>query len=109
MLLLFPEPGQRVPKYGALRKPRPTRKQQHAAFLRQARKRYDELLERQGNVCAVCKRAPNPDQKRRFHVDHDHKTMTVRGVVCFRCNRALPSWVTPEWLRAAADYLEEAA
>lgn len=40
-------------------------------------------------------------------MDHDHRTMIVRGLLCVRCNRNLPDWMTPEWLRAAADYLED--
>ncbi len=38
-------------------------------------------------------------------MDHNHQLMYVRGLLCFRCNRALPSWMTPEWLRRAADYI----
>jgi len=43
---------------------------------------------------------------RKHALDHDHKTMKLRGILCFRCNSALRYWVSPEWLRAAADYLE---
>lgn len=39
-------------------------------------------------------------------MDHDHKRMIVRGLLCVRCNRGLPSWKTSEWLRAAADYID---
>lgn len=39
-------------------------------------------------------------------MDHDHKAMVVRGLLCVRCNRNVPDWVTPEWLRKCADYLE---
>lgn len=39
-------------------------------------------------------------------MDHDHKQMRVRGLLCVRCNGALRYWVTPEWLRTAAEYLE---
>ena len=42
-------------------------------------------------------------------MDHDHKRMVLRGLLCHRCNRALPDWVTSEWLRDAADYLDETA
>ena len=64
---------------------------------------YDRLLEQQGGHCALC---PNTPKTRRLDVDHDHRTMTVRGLLCHRCNRALPNWVTPTWLMDAAMYLQ---
>ena len=64
---------------------------------------YTELLEKQGGGCAICESRP---KTRRLHVDHNHKTGEVRGLLCMRCNRNLPAWVTPEWLRSALAYLE---
>lgn len=32
--------------------------------------------------------------------------MVVRGLLCVRCNRTVPDWVTSAWLVMAADYLE---
>lgn len=63
---------------------------------------YDELLERQGGHCALC---PTKPQKRRLDTDHDHKTGAVRGLLCHRCNRALPAWISVRWLAAALTYL----
>lgn len=57
-----------------------------------------------GDRCAICGRLPSAN--RRLDRDHDHKTGAARGLLCARCNRALPSWITPDWLRAAAKYLE---
>jgi hypothetical protein len=37
---------------------------------------FDELVVRQGGVCAICGR-PDPE-----HLDHDHETGAVRGVLC---------------------------
>jgi hypothetical protein len=42
-----------------------------------------ELIESQGGVCAICQERPA------VHVDHDHVTGVVRGVLCFPCNAAL--------------------
>jgi hypothetical protein len=65
---------------------------------------YNRLLEAQGGVCAICGGKP---KTRRLHVDHDHKSGTVRGLLCFTCNRhVLGKYATPAKLRAAADYLE---
>lgn len=86
------------------RKRRPTRKAAHAKLLRDNRHRYDEMLEEQGGGCWICGRPP---KNRRLDMDHDHRTMTIRGLLCVRCNRALPAWITPTWLRRAADYLEK--
>jgi hypothetical protein len=63
---------------------------------------YAELLERQGGVCAIC---GNPPKTRRLSVDHNHRTGKVRGLLCFRCNRALPTYATSEWLRLAFGYV----
>ncbi|HTW20285.1 MAG TPA: endonuclease VII domain-containing protein [Mycobacteriales bacterium] len=43
----------------------------------------DRMLAAQDGKCAVCGKA-DPE-----HVDHDHKTGTVRGLLCFNCNQAL--------------------
>lgn len=58
-----------------------------------------------GDHCAICGKPP---MSRRLDRDHDHKTGKPRGLLCHRCNRHLPSWITAEWLRAAADYLDSA-
>jgi hypothetical protein len=43
---------------------------------------FDAMVEAQGGTCAVCDGKPE-------HVDHDHKSGLVRGVLCFNCNQAL--------------------
>ncbi|MDT0451319.1 endonuclease VII domain-containing protein [Streptomyces hesseae] len=59
------------------------------------------LMEQQGGVCAICL-AARPE-----HVDHDHETGAVRGVLCFSCNAALGQLKDrPDAARRAADYLE---
>ncbi|MEH0821176.1 MULTISPECIES: endonuclease VII domain-containing protein [unclassified Micromonospora] len=46
-------------------------------------KEFQELLAEQGGVCAICRR-PDPE-----HLDHDHRTGWVRGILCFNCNGGL--------------------
>jgi len=49
---------------------------------------YDTMLTEQGNVCKICK-SPTAGGRGRFHVDHDHRTGEIRGLLCHRCNTAL--------------------
>ena len=66
--------------------------------------RYAELLEQQAGACAVCWVVPDG----LLHVDHNHETGEVRGLLCGKCNRALGLMQENEAIvRCAADYLEE--
>lgn len=49
---------------------------------------YDEMLRRQGGVCAICRGKQNAKWKH-FDVDHDKATGRVRGLLCRRCNTGL--------------------
>jgi hypothetical protein len=49
---------------------------------------YDKMLAEQGGGCAVCGKEPNGT---RLHVDHNHKTGAIRGLLCNGCNVALGS------------------
>jgi hypothetical protein len=49
---------------------------------------YDRLLALQGGGCAIC---GSPPVTRRLDIDHNHRTGAIRGLLCARCNRALPS------------------
>lgn len=63
---------------------------------------YDKVLQYQGGVCAISGRP-----MRRPAVDHDHKSGLVRGIIDWNVNRSLAGFMdNPEWLRAAAEYLE---
>ncbi len=66
---------------------------------------YDEMLEAQGGGCAICGRLPRGDIA--LHVDHDHETGVIRGLLCFTCNNALGDLEDdPERLYKAATYLD---
>ncbi len=66
---------------------------------------YDRMFDEQGGVCAICEK-PRPEE-RTLHVDHDHGTGVVRGLLCFRCNNALGDFDEQyELFRKAADYLD---
>ena len=67
---------------------------------------FEKIEAAQGGVCAICGRPPKYGM--RLHVDHDHKTGLVRGLLCWPCNRALQAFRDDvARLRAAAAYLEE--
>jgi hypothetical protein len=59
------------------------------------------MIDQQGGRCACCgERDPE-------HVDHDHRTGQVRGVLCFPCTAAIGHFQDrPDLLRSAIDYLE---
>lgn len=66
---------------------------------------YRDLLEKH-TVCAICG-APPPEGGY-LHVDHNHSTGVVRGLLCNSCNPGLGLFKDdPDRLRAAALYLEE--
>ena len=46
---------------------------------------YDALRESQRGACAICGATPVTN----LHVDHDHTTGKVRGLLCRACNTAL--------------------
>ena len=66
---------------------------------------YERLLALQGGKCAIhgCNRTP---KTRRFHVDHDHATGYVRGILCHWHNRIMPK--TSREAYALAAYLDSA-
>src|SRR4051812_3598070 len=47
---------------------------------------YESLLAVLGGVCAIC---GGQSTKGRLHVDHNHKTGLIRGLLCRHCNAML--------------------
>lgn len=67
---------------------------------------FRSLLDRQGGRCAIC-RTDHAGLGRDWHVDHDHKTGAVRGLLCTHCNFGLGHFKDdPARIQRAAKYLE---
>jgi len=67
---------------------------------------YDAMLVEQGGRCFICRRLPRDDSS--LHVDHDHSTQQVRGLLCFPCNNALADFQEDlDLLRQAMAYLRK--
>lgn len=84
-------PKARVPKHRAILEQRP----------------YQWWVDGFGEVCGICGNPPK--EGRKLHRDHDHRTGEPRGLLCFRCNAALRSYMTVDWLRRALAYLSRTA
>jgi hypothetical protein len=58
------------------------------------------MLEEQGGKCPICRK------RKARHVDHDHVSGAVRGILCFNCNGGLGRFEDdPVKLRRAIAYL----
>ena len=59
------------------------------------------MIDEQGGFCAICL-VGKPE-----HVDHDHVTGKIRGVLCFNCNGGLGQFKDRvDVIRNAVTYLE---
>lgn len=71
---------------------------------------YDRMLLAQGGVCAICNRPPSDPRGYKMHVDHDHVTGRVRGILCGACNKGIGALGDDaSRLESAARYLRLAA
>jgi hypothetical protein len=62
------------------------------------------MLAGQGGGCLLCGDPPREGSS--LHVDHDHETGWIRGLLCFRCNAGIGMLRhDPSLLIAAAEYI----
>jgi hypothetical protein len=65
----------------------------------------DSLLAVQGGICPIC--ATKDPGKNGWHMDHNHVTGVVRGMLCSNCNRGIGHLKdSAVFLRKAAEYIE---
>lgn len=65
---------------------------------------FDALLALQGELCPICQ------TRAAVHVDHDHETGTVRGILCEPCNGGLGQFRDdPALIEEALKYIEKHA
>lgn len=83
-----------------------------AMYLRQtfgiSIEQYNDLLEKQGGVCAICEHVCTTGN--RLAVDHIHGSnpIQIRGLLCMDCNTSLGKFKESSTvLRKAADYIDK--
>ena len=71
---------------------------------------FERMWELAGGCCEICKKNLSRETShttQKVHIDHDHTSGRVRGLLCFTCNTALGKFGdNVELLRAAIKYLE---
>jgi hypothetical protein len=71
--------------------------------MRRVKSDYEELLQKQDNRCAIC-RVENEISK--LAIDHNHKTLEIRGLLCHECNSGIAYFdENTEYLAKAMIYL----
>lgn len=69
---------------------------------------YDAMFDLQHGKCAICGTDKPGKRERRFHVDHDHDSGTVRGLLCSPCNLGIGQLQhSRDILWAAIEYLDK--
>jgi hypothetical protein len=67
---------------------------------------YLLLLKEQDFKCAICKTEEPGGRHSNWHIDHNHNTDVVRGLLCHNCNRGLGFFKDdPYFLDNAINYL----
>lgn len=65
------------------------------------------MIEAQGGKCPICRLDLDPTGYRKIHIDHDHATGKLRGVLCSNCNLGIGHLrEDPERMLRAINYLE---
>jgi hypothetical protein len=72
---------------------------------------YEQMVSDQGGVCKICRRPPRGGRTHHdqmLHVDHDHATGRIRGLLCRHCNVAIGFFDEDvEIITAAIRYIQQ--
>lgn len=75
---------------------------------------FEELLIKQNNCCAICKmpefitNGVKSQKEKMLAIDHCHKTLKIRGLLCHKCNVSLGALNDSiDTLQSAIDYLKQ--
>lgn len=67
---------------------------------------YNRMFEEQNGCCAICG-IHQSEFKTRFHIDYNHETGKIRGLLCNKCNQGLGLFQdSSELLSLASEYLK---
>lgn len=53
------------------------------------KEQFNQMVKNQNGRCAICSATSPGGTYKTWHVDHDHETNKIRGLLCNRCNFAL--------------------
>jgi hypothetical protein len=68
---------------------------------------YEKMLQSQDGLCRICHKESNNKVQKHFHVDHNHETGKIRGLLCNKCNMGLGMFNdNKDLIKKAMDYLE---
>jgi len=69
---------------------------------------FNKKMEEQGGKCAIC--GKNSDTEgTNLHIDHNHTTNTLRGLLCGNCNRGIGSFMEDvNVIQSSIEYLQKA-
>lgn len=67
---------------------------------------YLKMFADQNGSCQICKR-PQHEFKRALHIDHNHETGEIRGLLCPRCNTGLSYLENKEFVEKGYSYLNK--
>jgi hypothetical protein len=71
--------------------------------MRRVKSDYEELLQEQKNRCAIC---GVENEISKLAIDHNHKTLEIRGLLCHECNSGIAYFdENTEYLAKAMIYL----
>lgn len=71
---------------------------------------YNCMIDKQDNRCAICAKRFGGEKHNKPHVDHNHTTGKVRGLLCFSCNTGIGQFKdNPAQVLRALNYLNKHA